>query len=40
VIEAISPHVGLDTVLTRWNHIAAALGEPNRKRKPQIDTER
>jgi len=36
VIEAISPQVGLGAVLSHWNDIAAALGEPNRKRKPQI----
>jgi len=36
VIEAISPQVELAAVLSRWNDIAAALGEPNRKRKPQI----
>jgi hypothetical protein len=36
VIEAIAPQVMLGVTLSRWNDIAAALGEPNRKRKPQI----
>jgi hypothetical protein len=36
VTEAIAPQVGLGIVLARWNDIAAALGEPSRKRKPQI----
>jgi hypothetical protein len=36
VIEAIAPAVGLGIVLSRWNEIAAALGERNRKRKPQL----
>jgi hypothetical protein len=33
VVEAIAPAVGLETVLARWNQIAAALGERNRQRK-------
>ena len=40
VLEAIAPAVPLETVLTRWNAIAAALGERNRKRKPQISASR
>jgi hypothetical protein len=36
VIEAIAPAVGLEATIARWNEIAAALGERNRKRKPQI----
>jgi hypothetical protein len=36
VIEAIAPTVGLEIVLARWNQIATALGERNRKRKPQL----
>jgi hypothetical protein len=36
VIEAITPAVSLAATLTRWNEIAAALGERNRKRKPQL----
>jgi hypothetical protein len=36
VLEAITPAVGLKTTIIRWNEIAAALGERNRKRKPQI----
>jgi hypothetical protein len=36
VIEAIAPAVGLANTITRWNEIAAALGERNRKRKPQL----
>jgi len=36
VLDAIAPKVELDMVLARWNQIAAALGERNRKRKPQL----
>jgi hypothetical protein len=36
VIEAIAPVVGLANTICRWNEIAAALGERNRKRKPQL----
>jgi hypothetical protein len=36
VIQAIAPAVGLGIVLARWNQIATALGERNRKRKPQV----
>jgi len=35
VVEAIAP-VGLQNTIARWNEIAAALGERNRNRKPQI----
>src|SRR5664279_4864806 len=35
-IDAVQPSVGLKTTIARWNEIAAALGERNRKRKPQI----
>jgi len=34
VTEAIAPSIGLATMAS-WNEIAAALGERNRKRKPQ-----
>jgi len=36
VIEAIAPALGLATTIARWNEISAALGERNRKRKPQL----
>jgi hypothetical protein len=36
VIEALAPRVGLDAALSNWNQIAVALGEPNRRRIPQI----
>jgi len=36
VIHAIVPALDLDMLLNRWNQIAAALGEPSRKRKPQV----
>jgi hypothetical protein len=35
-METIAPAVGLATAIARWNEIAAALGERNRKRKPQL----
>ena len=38
VIEAVAPAVGLANILAGWNQIAAALGERNRKRKPQLST--
>jgi hypothetical protein len=36
VIEAVTPPIGLQATIAQWNEIAAALGERNRKRKPQI----
>jgi hypothetical protein len=36
VIEALTPAVGLAVTVARWKEIAAALGERNRKRRPQI----
>jgi len=30
------PGLSLATTLEKWNDIAAALREPNRKRKPQL----
>jgi len=36
VIEAVAPPIGLQAAIAHWNEIAAALGERNRKRKPQI----
>jgi hypothetical protein len=36
VIEAIAPAVRLEAVLNGWNHIAVALAEASRKRKPQV----
>ena len=36
MIEAIIHPVGLATKIARWNEIAAALGERNRQRKPQL----
>jgi hypothetical protein len=35
-MQAIAPAVSLKIVLARWNETAAALGERNRKRKPQL----
>jgi hypothetical protein len=40
VIAAIAPTVGLETIIDRWNEIAAALGERNRKTKTtNLETE-
>jgi hypothetical protein len=36
ILEAITPRVGLDAVLSQWNQVAADLGERNRKRTPQV----
>jgi len=36
VLEAIAPAVGLAATIARWNEIAIALSERNRKRKPQL----
>jgi len=35
-MEAIAPAVGLAITIGHWNEIAAALGERNRKRTPQL----
>ena len=40
MLEAIAPAVGLENTIARWNEIAAALGERNRKTKTaDIDAE-
>ena len=36
VTEALAPRIGMSNALSNGNHIAAALGEPNRRRVPQL----
>jgi hypothetical protein len=36
MLEAIAPALGIAATSADWNDIAAALGERNRKRKPQL----
>ena len=38
VLPGLAPRLSLDTVLRSSNQIAAALSEPRRKRRPQIDS--
>jgi hypothetical protein len=38
VLSAITPMLPLQTVLQNWNEVASALSEPNRNRRPQLES--
>jgi hypothetical protein len=38
VLAAITPRLPLASVMRRWNEIAEALSEPNRNRRPQLES--